>query len=175
MLELNYAFYYSLRFVPFFSFFSLLFHPSLYDTMMGWCWFNQSKQAIVQRHLTPSLKILAFATHPGAVSTNQLHEQYKEAYGAAIGTLIETVNRPIFRQIDQGSLSALWSGVDKKVREGVEKGEYRNGEYFTDPEELGGESGESQDQEVSYLLVDLERRKDFADVPLIFVYDVVDR
>lgn len=64
--------------------------------------------------------------------------------GAALGAAV----RPFMRRPDQGSLSVLWCSVSDSVREGVENGEYRNGEYFTDPYEKGNESNEANDQEV---------------------------
>lgn len=56
------------------------------------------------------------------------------------------VTRPFMRRPDQGSLSAVWASVATEAR----SSEWRNGEYFTDPAEIGGESNETKDQEVSH-------------------------
>ena len=69
----------------------------------------------------------------------------KPAYGEILGGALEAIVRPIMRRPDQGSLSALWAGVAPAAR----AAKWTNGTYFTDPQELGKESKEGSDQEVS--------------------------
>lgn len=57
---------------------------------------------------------------------------------------MDAVVRFGMRRPDQGSLSALWSGVAVEARD--EK--WENGTYFTDPGEVGHETSEGHDQEV---------------------------
>ena len=98
---------------------------------------------LVQLYLGSS-KVVAFATHPGAVATGQTR-QYKDAYGETAGAVMETVIRPTMRAPDDGALSALWAGLAPEARS--EK--YENGTYFSNPDQDGKETNEAKDQEVS--------------------------
>ncbi|GAA5947787.1 hypothetical protein JCM10213_002112 [Rhodosporidiobolus nylandii] len=99
-------------------------------------------KAIQQRYLTSS-KIKLFETHPGAVATGQTRE-YEEAYGETIGKVIQTVVRPIMKSADDGALSALWAATSPEARDP----KYPSGSYLTNPQQLGGETKEADDQEL---------------------------
>ncbi|GAA5940059.1 hypothetical protein JCM3775_003266 [Rhodotorula graminis] len=129
-------------------------------------------KALVQRYLSPPSKILGYSVHPGAVATDesllpplalalagllpalepdllsfsQLRQtrQYKEAYGNAVGGLVEAAVRPIMRAADEGALSALWAATAPDARDP----KYENGTYFSDPAQKGGETSEASDQEL---------------------------
>ncbi|GAA6033244.1 hypothetical protein JCM8097_003013 [Rhodosporidiobolus ruineniae] len=104
-------------------------------------------KAIAAKYLQPPSKILAFSVHPGGVATGQ-QEQFKAAYGETAGAVAATLTRPIMRAPDDGALSTLWASTAPDAREGASKGEYSNGDYFTDPQQEGGESGEATDEEM---------------------------
>lgn len=103
-------------------------------------------KALVQRHLKPPSSIIAYATHPGAVATGQV-QQYKPAYGELIGGVLGAVIKQVMRKPDDGALSILWAATAKDAR-----GPYPNGQYFTDPNEIGKETAQANDLEVSLLL-----------------------
>ncbi|EMD37864.1 hypothetical protein CERSUDRAFT_136766 [Gelatoporia subvermispora B] len=85
--------------------------------------------------------ILALATHPGAVHTDQ-QDQFKEAYGSVFGTLLKYTTIPFMRTPDQGSLSTLWAATADDVERDPAKW---NGAYLTDPAQRGEESNMAQD------------------------------
>ena len=85
-------------------------------------------------------RIYALATHPGAVHTEQ-QDQFKEAYGVALGTALKSVVTPFMRSPEQGSLSTLWAATSPEIEE---KG--LQGVYITDPEKWGDESKQAQDE-----------------------------
>ncbi|GAA5952301.1 hypothetical protein JCM21900_000479 [Sporobolomyces salmonicolor] len=91
-------------------------------------------KALVQRYLQPPSKILAYATHPGA-----------PAFGQIVGTVMETLIRPLMRAPDDGALSALWAATAPEARN---SDKFKNGDYFSNPGQEGGESNEAKDQEL---------------------------
>ncbi|GAA5972519.1 hypothetical protein JCM11641_001881 [Rhodosporidiobolus odoratus] len=99
-------------------------------------------KSILQRYL-PSSKIKIATTHPGAVATGQTG-QYEEAYGTTVGKIVQAAIRPIMKSPDDGALSALWAATSPEARDP----KYPNGSYFTNPEQLGGETSEADDQEL---------------------------
>ncbi|GAA5821783.1 hypothetical protein JCM11251_001022 [Rhodosporidiobolus azoricus] len=99
-------------------------------------------KAILQRYLQGS-KVLIYTCHPGAVATGQTG-QYEEAYGETGGKIIQTLVRPIMKIPSDGALSALWATVAPEARDP----KYPNGSYFTNPQQLGGETKEADDQEL---------------------------
>lgn len=100
-------------------------------------------QGLIQRHIKTPSKILAFATHPGAVATGQ-QNQFKPAYGEVAGAVMAAVTRPFMRRPDQGSISALWALVAPDAR----SPDWPNGSYFTDAKQFGQRSNEAKDQKV---------------------------
>ncbi|GAA5877881.1 hypothetical protein JCM16303_000272 [Sporobolomyces ruberrimus] len=99
---------------------------------------------LVQLYLQPPSKVLAFATHPGAVATGQTR-QYKDAYGEKAGAIMETVIRPLMRAPDDGALSVLWAATSPDARNNEK---YENGTYFSNPDQDGGETSEAKNQEL---------------------------
>ncbi|EKM54514.1 uncharacterized protein PHACADRAFT_146532 [Phanerochaete carnosa HHB-10118-sp] len=87
-------------------------------------------------------RIIAVATHPGAVHTGQ-QDQFKEAYGAVFGTVLKYSVVPFMRAPDQGSLSTLWAATS----EDIESHNYE-GKYFTDPGVIGSESKQACNPEL---------------------------
>ncbi|KAF9820256.1 hypothetical protein IEO21_01470 [Rhodonia placenta] len=103
------------------------------------------KYGLIERVLDPAHdRILALATHPGAVHTGQ-QDQFKEAYGEVPGTIMKHVVTPFMRSPDQGSLSALWAATCPEVEEHSPKW---NGRYITDPGEASKESDMAHDPEL---------------------------
>ncbi|TFK54317.1 NAD(P)-binding protein [Heliocybe sulcata] len=87
-----------------------------------------TKYGLTERVIEPNHdKILALATHPGAVATGQ-QDQFKEAYGQVFGTMLKQMVVPFFRNPEQGSLSTLWAATSDEI----EKNGWQ-GKYFTDP------------------------------------------
>ena len=84
-------------------------------------------------------RIIALAVHPGAVAT-EIQEQIKEAFGAALGTVLMTLQRPLLRNVDEGSLGTLWAAVSPDV----EKMDLQ-GVYISDPGVVGGETAQAKD------------------------------
>ncbi|KAI0067347.1 NAD-binding protein [Artomyces pyxidatus] len=101
------------------------------------------KYGLVERVIRPNGdRMFALAVHPGAVATNQV-EQYKEAYGGILGTMMKHLVTPFMRSPDQGSLSALWAATSEDiVTEGLQ------GAYFEDPGAPGKESDLARNEEV---------------------------
>lgn len=97
-------------------------------------------------------RIIAVATHPGAVHTGQ-QDQFKEAYGQLFGTMLKSVVVPFMRAPDQGSLSTLWAATS----EDIDKHNYE-GKYFTDPGQLGNESKQACDPELGRNLWNLSEQ-----------------
>ncbi|KZT11007.1 NAD-binding protein [Laetiporus sulphureus 93-53] len=103
------------------------------------------KFGIIERVLGPaSDRILALATHPGAVHTGQ-QEQFKEAYGNLAGTVMKHATIPFMRNPDQGSLSTLWAATCEEVEQHSPKW---NGRYITDPGEGSKESDMARDAQL---------------------------
>lgn len=98
---------------------------------------------LVQLYLQPSSKVVAFCTHPGAVSTGQV-DQYKDAYGENVGTAIKAVITKGMRAPDDGALSALWAATASDARD-----KFESGTYFSNPDQDGKETNEAKDQRVS--------------------------
>lgn len=102
-----------------------------------------TKYGLVERVIRPTgARIFALATHPGAVATGQ-QEQFKEAYGNIVGTLMKAATVPFMRNPEQGSLSTLWAATSEEV----EKNGWQ-GHYFSDPGTLGKESSQASDEEL---------------------------
>ncbi|PCH43635.1 NAD(P)-binding protein [Wolfiporia cocos MD-104 SS10] len=100
------------------------------------------KFGLIERVFGPSNdRILALATHPGAVHTEQ-QNQFKEAYGTLAGTVMKHVTTPFMRAPDQGSLSTLWAATCEKVEQHSAQW---NGAYVTDPGEKSRESDLARD------------------------------
>jgi len=94
-----------------------------------------TKYTVVERALEPSGdRIWAVATHPGAVYTGQ-QDQFKEAYGSLVGSLVKAVTVFFMRNPEQGSVSTLWAAT----ADDVEKNGWQ-GYYFTDPGQVGMET-----------------------------------
>lgn len=91
-------------------------------------------------------RIIAVATHPGAVHTGQ-PDQFKEAYGTVFGTVLKYSVIPFMRAPDQGSLSTLWAATS----EDIELHNYE-GKYFTDPGVIGSESKQACSPELGHNL-----------------------
>ena len=70
-----------------------------------------AKYTLVKRALEPcGDRIRAVATHPGAVHTDR-QDQFKEAYGSLIGSLVKAITVPFIRDAEQGSVSTLWTAT----------------------------------------------------------------
>jgi len=112
-----------------------------------------TKYGLVERVLEPNGdKIFAVTTHPGAVHTGQ-QDQFKEAYGPVLGTLMKSVVVPFMRSPEQGSLSTLWAATSPEVvRNGWQ------GCYFTGPGELGKESSQASDEQLGTNLWELSEK-----------------
>ncbi|KAI0355130.1 NAD(P)-binding protein [Trametes cingulata] len=111
------------------------------------------KYGLVERVFTPNGdRILALATHPGGVHTNQ-PEQMKEAYGKVLGTLMKAAVVPLMRKPEKGALSTLWAATS----EDVEKNGW-NGKYFTEAGKLSEESKQAQDPELGKNLWELSEK-----------------
>lgn len=102
----------------------------------------------------PGDRILAFATHPGAVHTKQ-QDQFSEAYGSVFGTVMKYATIPFMRSPDQGSLSTLWAATSSEVERDTAKWQ---GAYITDPETAGGETSQAQDAELGARLWNLSEQ-----------------
>lgn len=99
-----------------------------------------TKYTLVERALEPSGdRIWAVVTHPGAVHTGQ-QDQFKEAYGSLVGSLLKAVTVPFMRNPEQGSMSTLWAAT----ADDVEKNGWQ-GYYFTDPGQVGKETAQACD------------------------------
>ncbi|GAA5860781.1 hypothetical protein JCM1840_001962 [Sporobolomyces johnsonii] len=72
-------------------------------------------------------------------------DQYKPAFGQVVGTVMETLIRPLMRAPDDGALSALWAATAPEARNGDK---FHNGDYFSNPGQEGGETNEAKDQEL---------------------------
>lgn len=109
-------------------------------------------------------RIIAVATHPGAVHTGQ-QDQFKEAYGSIFGTVLKYAVIPFMRAPDQGSLSTLWAATS----DDIDLHNYE-GKYFTDPAVIGSESKQACDPELGRnlwkLSEDIIREKAGADALL---------
>jgi len=103
------------------------------------------KYGLLERVLDPARdRILALATHPGAVHTGQ-QDQFKEAYGTVIGTVMKHTVTPFMRDAKQGCLSMLWAGTSEDVEHDPSKW---NGKYITDPGQTTQESDMACDPEL---------------------------
>ncbi|GAA5902907.1 hypothetical protein JCM5296_006328 [Sporobolomyces johnsonii] len=78
-------------------------------------------------------------------ATDEPTDQYKPAFGQAVGTVMETLIRPLMRAPDDGALSALWAATAPAARNGDK---FHNGDYFSNPGQEGGETNEAKDQEL---------------------------
>jgi WW domain-containing oxidoreductase len=78
--------------------------------------------------LTSNTPIMAIATHPGAVATEQ-QKGATEAYGKILGGALETAASYLFMAPEQGAESALWAGTAPSV---TERREEVQGRYFTE-------------------------------------------
>lgn len=109
-----------------------------------------TKYTIVERALEPSGdRIWALVTHPGAVHTGQ-QDQFKEAYGSLVGSLVKAVTVPFMRSPEQGSVSTLWAAT----ADDVEKNGWQ-GCYFTDPGQVGMETAPACDAQLGKNLHEL--------------------
>ncbi|KAF8134585.1 hypothetical protein EV363DRAFT_1396979 [Boletus edulis] len=109
-----------------------------------------TKYTLVERALAPSRdRIWALATHPGAVHTGQ-QDQFKEAYGSLVGSLVKAVTVPFMRNPEQGSVSTLWAAT----ADDVEKNGWQ-GFYFTDPGQMGKETAQACDAQLGKNLHEL--------------------
>ncbi|KDQ57684.1 hypothetical protein JAAARDRAFT_58272 [Jaapia argillacea MUCL 33604] len=98
-----------------------------------------TKYGLVERVIKPNGDdLIAVATHPGAVHTGQ-QDQFKEAYGKPLGTVLKHVVTPFMRDPEQGSLSTLWAATSDEVKQGM---------YYTDPGENGKESAQASDEKL---------------------------
>ncbi|GAA5904992.1 hypothetical protein JCM8208_007654 [Rhodotorula glutinis] len=106
------------------------------------------ESSLLPLDLPPRLFAALPALEPDTVPSRspQLRQtrQYKEAYGNAVGGLVEAAVRPGMRAADEGALSALWAATAPDARDP----KYENGTYFTDPAQKGGETSEASDQEL---------------------------
>lgn len=92
-------------------------------------------RALVHRALFND-RILAMSVHPGAVSTD-IQLQIHEAFGPILGRVITTLQTPLLRAPDEGSLGVLWAATtsgDELARRGLQ------GAYITDPGKAGGQT-----------------------------------
>ncbi|KZV83935.1 NAD(P)-binding protein [Exidia glandulosa HHB12029] len=113
-------------------------------------YYDRSKLAIilyikqlVSRAIEPyPEKIIALSVHPGAVAT-EIQEQIKEAFGSILGTVLLTLQKPLLRNVDEGSLGTLWAAVSPEVEE---KG--YQGVYISDPGVVGGETEQAKSEEL---------------------------
>jgi NAD(P)-dependent dehydrogenase (short-subunit alcohol dehydrogenase family) len=104
-----------------------------------------TKFGLADRVLLPNKDhIVALATHPGAVHTAQ-QDQFKEAYGQVLGTVLKYTVVPFMRDPDQGSLSTLWAATSEEVNQNL--AEYQ-GKYFTDPGVVGDGTNMAHDSEL---------------------------
>ncbi|KAN0091229.1 hypothetical protein V8E55_004795 [Tylopilus felleus] len=109
-----------------------------------------TKYTLVENALQPSGdRILAVATHPGVVHTGQ-QDQFKEAYGSLVGSLVKAVTVPFMRNPEQGSVSTLWAST----ADDAEKNGWQ-GYYFTDPGQVGKESAQACDAQLGKNLHEL--------------------
>lgn len=109
-----------------------------------------TKYTLVERALEPSRdRILAVVTHPGAVHTSQ-QDQFKEAYGSLVGSLVQAVSVPFMHDPEQGSASTLWAATADEV----EKNGWQ-GYYFTDPGQMGREAAQACDAQLGKNLHEL--------------------
>lgn len=112
-----------------------------------------TKFGLVQRVLVPNGdRIIAVATHPGPVATDQ-PKQLEEAYGKVLGGIMKNLVVPFMRDPEQGSLSTLWAATSPEI----EQKEW-SGLYFTNPGEVGKESKLADDGEVGKNLWELSER-----------------
>lgn len=103
------------------------------------------KYGLVERVLRPTgSPIIAIATHPGAVHTTQ-QDQFKEAFGSVVGSVLKHLTIPFMRNPEQGSLSTLWAATSNEVEENPNKW---NGHYIKDPGEICEESRAAQSGEL---------------------------
>ena len=103
------------------------------------------KYGLVDRVLRPTRsRIIAIATHPGAVHTPQ-HGQLKDAFGHVVGSMLKHLTTPFMRDPEQGSLSTLWAATSEEIDEDPEKW---NGRYIKDPGEICEESRAAQSDEL---------------------------
>ncbi|KAH9935511.1 uncharacterized protein B0H18DRAFT_1082270 [Fomitopsis serialis] len=103
------------------------------------------KYGLVERVLRPTgSRIVAIATHPGAVHTTQ-QDQFKDTFGTVVGTMMKHLTIPFMRNPEQGSLSTLWAATSEEVDEDPAKW---NGHYITDPGQLSEESRAAQSSEL---------------------------
>ncbi|KAL4261091.1 NAD(P)-binding domain superfamily protein [Pleurotus pulmonarius] len=90
---------------------------------------------LVDSVLTPNnIDIMALATHPGAVHTGQ-QDQFKEAYGEVLGSVLKSVTVPFMKDPNQGSASTVWAAVSREV-DGSDGGGGKakwQGSYVTNP------------------------------------------
>ena len=107
---------------------------------------------LASRVLEQGSRIYALATHPGAVHTGQ-QEQFKDAYGEMLGTALKSVTVPFMRSPEQGSLSTLWAATSPEVEQ-----KNLQGVYVTDPEKVGGETKQAQDDALAGKLWTLSQK-----------------
>ena len=82
-----------------------------------------------------------------------MQQQWKDAYPGILGKLITTAMLTVGRDVEQGSLSALYAASSPEVEE---KG--WNGYYFTDPSQPGKESNQASDPALGAALWNLSQR-----------------
>jgi len=112
-----------------------------------------TKYGLVERVIKPNNdRIFALAVHPGAVHTGQ-QDQFKEAYGGVLGSLMKNIVTPFMRSADEGSLSTLWAATS----DDVEKNDWQ-GCYFKDPGTLGKETKQASDPKLGENLWNLSNQ-----------------
>ena len=72
-----------------------------------------TKQLARRLNMAPNL-IRAISVHPGAVST-EIQDQIKLAFGAVLGKIMQTIQYPLLRDADEGSLGTLWAAVSPDI------------------------------------------------------------
>ncbi|KAF8644343.1 hypothetical protein AX16_008550 [Volvariella volvacea WC 439] len=98
------------------------------------------------------LDILTLATHPGAVHTGQ-QDQFKEAYGQVLGSILKGLTVPFMRNPEQGSLSTLWAAMSPAVLDEADANSrdqrYKwQASYVTDPGTFGKETAQADDEQL---------------------------
>ncbi|KAH7106599.1 NAD(P)-binding protein [Auriculariales sp. MPI-PUGE-AT-0066] len=97
-----------------------------------------TKQLAERLRRSPTL-VRAVSVHPGAVAT-EIQDQIKSAFGEWLGAAIITLQKPMMRDSDEGSLGTLWAAVS----EDLDKQDIQ-GAYITDPGKVGGETKQADD------------------------------
>ncbi|KAJ8703451.1 hypothetical protein PTI98_002072 [Pleurotus ostreatus] len=106
---------------------------------------------LVDSVLAPNnINVMALATHPGAVHTGQ-QDQFKEAYGEVIGSVLKSVTVPFMKDPNQGSASTVWAAVSREV-DGSDGAGGRNkwqGSYVTDPGTKSNPTAQASNDELA--------------------------